>query len=154
MKKTSIIILILFFLQGCGYVPMYSKNQKVDFYIQSIVFNDGDKELSNFIKTNLNNYFHEKTGTGFTVNAIIQYQKIAVSKTAEAVVEEYNLISAVSFEVKSKNINKVINLSEKAKMNNFSDEFEERQYEQTLKRNMARSIASKLLQQLSRLNDN
>ena len=53
MIKSSIIILILFFMQSCGYVPLYSKNQKIDFYIQSINFNSSDKELANFIKSDL-----------------------------------------------------------------------------------------------------
>jgi hypothetical protein len=39
-------------------------------------------------------------------------------------------------------------------MNNFNDEFEERKYEQTIKKNMARSIVSKLILQLTRLNVN
>ena len=39
-------------------------------------------------------------------------------------------------------------------MPNFNDEFQEIQYEKNMKQNMARSIVSKLLIQLSRLNDN
>jgi hypothetical protein len=39
-------------------------------------------------------------------------------------------------------------------MDNFNDEFEEREYEQIVKKSMARSIVSKLLIQLSRLNVN
>jgi len=39
-------------------------------------------------------------------------------------------------------------------MNNFSDEFEELEYERVVKQTMSRSIASKLIIRLSRLNDN
>lgn len=154
IKKIPAIILILLFLQSCGYTPMYSKNQKINFYIQSIEFNDDDKDLASFIRSNLNNYFDKNNGANFKINTLIKYEKTAVSKTAEAVVEEYNLKTNVSFQVKSKNIDKIINISETSKIKNFSDEFEEREYELTIKKSMARSIASKLLIQLARLNAN
>ena len=154
MKKSSIIILIMFFIQSCGYVPLYSKNQKVDFYIQSINFNSSDKELVNFIKSNLSNYLKKNTGKNFIINASINYQKTAVSKSAEAITEEYNLISTVLFQINSGNVDKEITINETFKMNNFDDEFEERKYEETIKKNMARSIVSKLILQLTRLNVN
>ena len=154
IKKIPAIILILLFFQSCGYTPMYSKNQKINFYIQSIEFNDDNKDLASFIRSNLNNYFDKNNGANFKINTLIKYEKTAVSKTAEAVVEEYNLKTNVSFQVKSKNIDKIINISETSKIKNFSDEFEEREYELTIKKSMARSIASKLLIQLARLNAN
>jgi len=154
MKKIPIIVLILLFLQGCGYAPLYSKNQNVNFYIQSINFNNSDEDLASFIKFNLNQYLGKNSGKNFIIETTIQYQKTSVSKTAEAITEEYNLTSTASFQVKLGNINKLINLTEITKMDNFNDEFEEREYELTIKRNMARSITSKLIIQLSRINDN
>jgi len=154
MKKSSIIILIMFFIQSCGYVPLYSKNQKVDFYIQSINFNGSDRELANFIKSDLNNYLKKNTGKNFIINASINYQKTAVSKSAEAITEEYNLISTILFQINSENVDEEITINETYKMNNFNDEFEERKYEQTIKKNMARSIVSKLIIQLTRFNVN
>ena len=152
MMKTFTAIIILFFLQSCGYVPMHSKNQKIDFYIQSIEFDDGDRDLTNFIKINLNNYFNKNTGKSFIINTTINYQKTIVSKNTEGVSEEYNLTSNISFQVRSENINKIINITETYKMNNFGDEFKEREYEKTIKKNMARSIVSKLLLQLTKYN--
>ena len=154
MKKYSIIILILFFIQSCGYVPIYSKNQKIDFYIQSVNFNSSDKELANFIKSDLSNYFKKNAGKSFIISATIDYQKTSVSKSAEAITEEYNLISNALFQINTENIDKKITISETYKMNNFDDEFEERKYEQTIKKNMARSIVSKLILQLTRFNVN
>ena len=154
MKKYSIIILILFFIQSCGYAPLYSKNQKVDFYIQSINFNSSDKELANFIKTDLNKYLNKNNGKNFIINASINYQKTAVSKSTEAITEEYNLISTVLFQINSENVDKEITINETYKMNNFDDEFEERKYEQIIKKNMSKSIVSKLILQLTRSNVN
>ena len=150
MKKTFAAIIILLFLQSCGYAPLHSKNQETDFYIQSIDFDDGDRELSNFIKINLNNYFNKNTGKSFIINTTINYQKTILSKSTEGISEEYNLTSAISFQVNFENINKIINITETSQMNNFSDEFKDREIERTIKKNMARSIVSKLLLQLTR----
>ena len=154
MKKTFAAIIILLFLQSCGYAPLHSKNKKMDFYIQSIDFDDGDRELANFIKINLNNYFNKNTGKSFIINTTINYQKTILSKSTEGISEEYNLTSAISFQVNFENINKIINITETSQMNNFSDEFKEREIERTIKKNMARSIVSKLLLQLTRFDAN
>ena len=154
MKKISTIILFLLFLHSCGYAPMYSKNQKVNFNIQSIKFDDGDKELASFIKSNLNNYFGKNTETNFSIDTKIKYQKIALSKNTAGKIEEYELLATIKFKIKSKDINQEMNISESFEMDNFSDEFEEREYELIIKENMARSITSKLLIQLNRFDVN
>ena len=154
MKKISLIFLILLFFQNCGYTPIYSKNQNVDFYIESITFNDGDDDLAEHIKFNLNNYLNQKDGKKYKINTNIEYKKIETSKNALGVAEEYDLSSNIIFKIEGDNLNKNINIKESFKMDNFNDEFEEREYEQIVKKSMARSIVSKLLIQLSRLNVN
>ena len=152
MKKIFTIILILIFFQSCGYVPMYSKNQNVNFFIESVDFQDSDRELANFIKINLNNYLIKNTGIGFRIKSTINYQKITTNKNTEGIIEEYDLIANASFQVTSENIDKTINISEAFKMGNFSDEFQEKEYENNIKKNMARSIITKLLIQLAKYN--
>ena len=88
MKKIYIIFLILFFTQSCGYTPMYSKNQKVNFYIKSIEFTDSDKNLANYLKLNLNNYFEKKEGSEYIIDANISYNKTIASKDNAGDIEE------------------------------------------------------------------
>jgi len=154
MKKIYIIFLILFFTQSCGYTPMYSKNQKVNFYIKSVEFTETDKDLANYLKLNLNNYFEKKDGPGYIIDANISYKKTIASKDSTGEIEEYNLSSVAKFIIKSNNFSKTININETFKMENFTDEFQEREYEDNIKKNMARSITSKLLFQLSRFDVN
>ena len=154
MKKISLIFLILLFFQNCGYTPIYSKNQNLDFYIESITFNDGDDDLAEHIKFNLNNYLNQKDGKKYKINTSIEYKKIETNKNTLGEAEEYDLSSNIIFKIEGDNLNKNINIKESFKMDNFNDEFEEREYEQMVKKSMARSIVSKLLIQLSRLNVN
>jgi len=154
MKKISLIFLILLFFQNCGYTPIYSKNQNVDFYIESITFNDGDDDLAEHIRFNLNNYMNQKDGKKYKINANIQYKKVETNKNTLGEAEEYDLSSNIIFKIEGDNLSEIIKIKESSKMDNFNDEFEEREYEQIVKKSMARSIVSKLLIQLSRLNVN
>ena len=154
MKKITIIYLFLLLLQSCGYVPMYANNQKVDFYIEEIKFDEGDRDLSMYIKNNLNAYFVIKGNKKYKIDTSINYIKNSVSKDLKGDTVEYELIAIVRFVITNEEFNKELVIRESLKMNNFSDEFEERQYEKTIKQNMARSISSKLLTQISRFNVN
>ena len=153
MKKIYLTILLFLFLQSCGYAPIYSGNQKVNFSIESINFDNSETELTNYINLNLSNYANKRDGIKFKINARVQYSKTVVSKNTAGDVEEYELTSNSLFTISSLKEVKTINIKEIFKMNNFNDEFEERRYEQTIKKNMARSIVSKLLLQLSRFDD-
>ena len=154
MKKIIIIYLFLLLLQSCGYVPIYANNQKVDFYIEEIKFDDGDRDLSTYLKNNLNAYFIIKGNKKYKIDTSIDYTKNSVSKNSAGDTVEYELIAIVRFEITSEDFSKELIIKENLKMNNFADEFEERQYEKTIKQNMARSISSKLLTQISRFNVN
>ena len=154
MKKFLLIYLLALALHACGYTPMYANNQKVDFYIENIEFDNGDKDLANFIKTNLNNYLIVKDSKKFKIKTSIEYVKNSLSKNSAGETEEYELSSYVIFDVESEGKNLEIKIKETFKMNNFSDEFEELEYERVVKQTMSRSIASKLIIRLSRLNDN
>ena len=154
MKKICTIILILLFTQSCGYTPMYSKNQKVNFYIKSVEFTESDKDLANYLKLNLNNYFEKKDGPEYIIDANISYKKTIASKDSTGEIEEYNLSSVAKFIIKSNNFSKTININESFKMENFSDEFQEKEYEDNIKKNIARTMTSKLLFQLSRFDVN
>jgi len=154
MKKILIIYLFSLLLQSCGYVPMYANNQKVDFYIEEIRFDDGDRDLTTYLKNNLNSYFVIKGNKKYKIDTSIDYTKNSVSKNSKGDTVEYELIAIVRFEITSEDFSKELVIKENLKMNNFSDEFEERQYEKTIKQNMARSISSKLLTKISRLNFN
>jgi len=154
MKKICTIFLILLFIQSCGYTPMYSKNQKVNFYIKSVEFTESDKDLANYLKLNLNNYFEKKDGSEYIIDANISYKKTIASKDSTGEIEEYNLSSIAKFIIKSNNFSKTININESFKMENFSDEFLEKEYEDNIKKNIARTMTSKLLFQLSRFDVN
>ena len=141
VKKNIIIISLIFFLANCGFTPIYLKNKNVDFSIEKISFT-GDRELNNFIKTNLNNYKNEESNNKIIIEAKSEYSKIILSKNAASEVTNYQLEAKVIFLIKPKN--KEIIITENKIMNSMEDKFEETRYERSIKQNFAYSIADKL----------
>lgn len=154
MKKIIIIYLFSLLLQSCGYVPMYANNQKLDFYIEEIIFDDGDKDLSLYIKNYLNAYYKTNGNNKYKINTLIEYTKKSASNSLTGDTVEYDLLTQVKFIITSEEFKEELIITERFKMKNFSDEFEELQYEKTIKQNMARLITSKLLTQMSRFDVN
>jgi hypothetical protein len=145
MKKNIIIFSLIFFLSSCGFTPIYQKNTKVNFSIEQIDYS-GDRELNNFLKTNLDKYKNKKTNNKIYIETTSVFEKKILSKNATGEVTSYQLKAQVEFLIKPKN--KVIIMTEKYIMNSISDKFEETRYERTIKQNFASSIASKLSSEL------
>ena len=59
IRKNITLLFLIFILTNCGFSPIYQKDMNIDFSIQNINY-EGDRELNNFLKTNLNQYKNEK----------------------------------------------------------------------------------------------
>jgi hypothetical protein len=145
IKKNLTIICLIFFLNNCGFSPIYLKNMDVDFSIEQINYT-GDRELNNFLKTNLNHYKNKKVNNKIYIEANTVYKKIILSKDGTGKATNYQLQAEVIFLIKP--INKKIKITEKKIMNSMDDKFEETRYERSIKQNFASSIASKLTSEL------
>ena len=154
MKKIFSMCVFFLLLQDCGYTPIYSQDQKLDYYIEEISFNDEDPDLVFFIRDNLKNYLIKNDNQKFKISAIVNYSKSSISKNSAGDTDEYELSSIIEFIISSEKKQKKLKIKETLRIKNLDDEFEEKNYERNVKKNMARSITSKLLIQLSRFNDN
>ena len=155
MIKRIIPLLILFIsISHCGFTPLYSNKTNINFSISSIKF-EGDRTINNFLKTNLKQYQNNNFDKKFDIIVITKYGKDVLSKDKAANTTSYQLSSKTTFKINSKNITvKELVVSEKKIMDNINDDFEEQKNEKTHKQNFASSISSKLLTELSMLNDN
>jgi len=140
-------------LVSCGYVPIHSVNSNFNFYIENINLKGGDEDLSKFVKINLARY-SSKNGKKFNIEGTIDYSKNSISKNSAGEVQEYELTASATFTVNSELYEKYYEFKESSKFKKLADNFEERQYEQTLKQSLAQSITSRLLMQLSKFDDN
>ena len=145
IKKNILVISLLFFLNSCGFQPIYSKNNNVNFSIEQIDFT-GDRELNNFIKTNLYQYKNSDNNNKIFIEAKSEYNKFILTKDGKGEVTNYELNAEIVFLIKP--TNKQIKISEKKIMESNADKFEENKYEKSIKQNFASSITFKLVQEL------
>ena len=145
MKKYIIFISLIFFLTHCGFSPIYIKNTNTNFSIENVDY-QGDRDLNNFLKINLDQYKNKKSDRKILIEAISEYEKTILTKNTASEVTNYKLIANVTFLIKS--TNKKINITEEKIISSMDDKFEEARKERATKQNFARSISNKLISEL------
>ena len=150
MKR--IIIILMFLLYGCGYSSVY-KNQKNNDILITVVDMQGDNILNNSLKNQLTLASNKESINIFNISLITNYKKIIVSKNTAGLATDYKLQTTVNFNVTKNGINKKIKFSESLDIKNEGENFEQVNYENSIKRNFAISIKEKLITYLLRFDD-
>jgi hypothetical protein len=145
IRKNIIFLSLIFFLTNCGFTPVYLKNTDVNFSVEQVNYT-GDRELNNFLKTNLNKLKNEKNDNKIYIEANSIYKKIVLSKDGAGEVTNYQLEAEVIFLIKP--LDKKIIIKEKKNMNSMDDKFEEARKERLIKQSFASSISSKLTSEI------
>ena len=145
MKKNIILISLIFFLTQCGFSPIYLKNTNTNFSIENVNYN-GDRDLNNFLKTNLDQYKNNKSDMKILIEAESEYEKIVLTKNTAGEVTNYKLIAKIIFLIKP--TNKKINITEEEIISSMDDKFEEARKERATKQNFAKTISNKLISEL------
>ena len=145
MKKIIIFISLIFFLTHCGFSPIYVKNSNINFSIENVNY-EGDRDLNNFLKTNLDQYKNDKSDRKILLEVTSKYEKTILTKNAASEVTNYKLIAKVTFLIKP--TNKKINITEQEIISSMDDKFEETRKERATKQNFARSISNRLISEL------
>ena len=151
MKKIFLIMLI-FFVSGCGYSPIY-KNQSQNFQI-NIETMDGDSEFNNFIKDELKLYSNLSSQKIYPISINSDYKKIDIAKDTSGVASNYKLSILANISVKLNNGIKNFQFKETINIKNNTNSFEQKNYERNIKRNFASLIREKLIIKLLNINDN
>ena len=148
IKKNILYISLIFFLTNCGFTPIYLKNTNVNFSIEQVTY-EGDRDLNNFLKTNLNQYKNQNVDNKITIEVDSVYRKNILSKDGKGEVASYQLEAEVLFLIKPSN--KKIKITEKKIMDSMNDKFEEKNFERLQKQNFATIISTKLISELSNI---
>lgn len=155
MLKKFILISIFFnLLAHCGFTPQHLNKNNANFSISNLEI-EGDRTINNYLKTYLNQYQSDKYEKEFSIKINTIYEKKILSKDKASKINNYELIATSTFNVYLKEeLVKKITISEKKNMNSIDDKFEEQKYERVIKQNFANSISTKLITDLSFVNDN
>tara|TARA_B100001063_G_scaffold92442_1_gene86157 strand:+ start:7 stop:465 length:459 start_codon:yes stop_codon:yes gene_type:complete len=147
-KKKILIILILIFFTNCEYKPIYSSLNKSNYKI-IVTELSGDKKLNKFLVENLIRNSQKNSDEIINIKIDTKYTKAILSKDAAGNVTDYKVNALTTFLVeRNQNLEK-ITLGESFNFQKISDKYEEKNYEQNVKRNLATLISQKLILRLS-----
>ena len=149
IKKILLLISLFLFLTNCGFTPLYSTKEMNDINIEILKY-EGDKDINlnlvSKLKANSN-----PDGELYKIIIVTNYEKTTLTNNLAGIPEEYQLQSNVAFTVIKNNSESKFNVNEKFVMKNLSDDFEEKNYETSIKKNMTNLIYNKFLLQIKKL---
>ena len=142
IKKIYPILIILIFT-SCGYTPIYNSPNKSDYKI-NIIEKSGNKLINNLIISEIKGISNPQSNTIFNLKINTVFEKIIVSKDVKGTVSDYQLILRSNFVITKGDTKETISFVEKQNIKNTSDIFEQKNYENTIKRNFVTSLVRKL----------
>ena len=142
-KITSFLIIIIFFLNNCGFTPQYAGFKGIDFSL-NINKVEGDRELNNAITSQLNRY-NNKNLKIINLDIKTKFTSNILSKDTTGKATKYNLKADVEFTLNTGDDTRTIKMFEEFKIDNIEDNVEENNYIRIIKRNFAEIISEKLI---------
>ena len=145
-KISSFLILIIFFLNNCGFTPQYAGFKGIDFSL-NINKIEGDRELNNAIKSQLERYNQSNIQSIkiIDVNIKSKFSKDILSKDSTGKATKYNLKANFEFTLDTGDDSRTIKIFEEFKIDNIEDNVEENNYIKIIKRNFAEIASKKLI---------
>jgi len=144
MKKILTNILLFLLLANCGFSPIYSlsDNQIINIQIQSI---KGDRLINNQIVSKLNRISDNQSKNTFNIDINTIYNKIIYSKDSTGATSSYQLDVISEVTIGNKNNIEKITVTEKFIMDKNDNTIDEKNYERTIKKTFASTIADQVI---------
>lgn len=144
-------LLLILFISNCGYSPIYSNKESMNFSIDLIKM-EGDRNLNETIKTNLNTY-NKKSLDKINYKLIIKstISKKPISKDSKGSITQEKITSNVKFVLSNLDKNYEFYFIEEFNLKKDNDVISEKSYEKNVIKNMGDSFSRKLIAEISRL---
>jgi outer membrane lipopolysaccharide assembly protein LptE/RlpB len=144
MKKKIILFLTVFtLLASCGYQPIYNnsdlKNIKFEFIEQT-----GDQQINRLIVNNLKRNQTKKNVKTYIIKIDSQFNKIILAKDKFGSPTDYKLLVRSNFIIDNNKQKLSFEISEEFIYKNLEENYDQSNYENSIKKNLAEQISEKL----------
>jgi len=150
LKKIYLIIFISFLVQSCDYKPIYSNNDQFNFTITDLELS-GDKVLNNYLEKKLVKLSKTNTDKEYKIFINSSYSKSSIAKNKSGNTTDYKLTLNISLKLTKLKTSKNELKEEEVSFNeNFiitksDNTFEQTNYENLIKNNLAEILSNKLI---------
>ena len=152
MKKFILNLIIFIFITNCGYAPLYSLKDSVNFKIGKINIT-GDRDLNQNIFYQLENIKSKTENNAIIYNLTIntKIDKIVTSNDSKGDPKTYKMISTVNLTTVKDGKEYSVSVESIENYNNISSKFELESFERNLKKNSASKITQEIITYLTTL---
>ena len=119
--------LIILLISNCGYTPLYTNVDNINFKINILKMN-GVREINNIIKNNLESYSLKNSKKEFNISIESKYFKNIVTKDTTGAATEYKIIIETTYNIENENYNDELRYSESINMQAMSNKLDEKKY--------------------------
>ena len=147
-KKIFLPLLFLITVLSCDYSPVYLKNDNTKLNI-NILEMDGDSEINNIIAKEIKQIASDTSSKKIDVKIRTNFVKTILAKNTRGTPTDFELKAMSNFKVIDKDKEQNFSIEEKFKYKKMSNSYEQNNYENTLKKNIASSITQKLILRLT-----
>ena len=140
--RNIFILFVILFITHCGFSPVYKSNT-LNYQI-NISKIEGDKVINSKIKSEIERISDKNIQKISNIEIDTKYEKIIAAKNSKGSITDYLLIATATFIISNNEKTEIIVFQEKQNVKNNSDFVEQRNYENTIKKNFASSFVKKL----------
>ena len=152
IKKFFTLSIFLIFTH-CGFNPVYNVKNNLNYNI-ILVERSGDKIINNQISNEINRISNSESSNILKLKLKSSYQIIILSKDAKGSASEFQIIVTSEFVIQKDLEKEIISYTEKQNYKKNSDLFDQKKYEENIKKNLASQIVRKFNLELLTKNDN
>ena len=153
MLKKIFILILLFFVNSCGYEAIHSNKNSLNynFSISQLTFL-GDRTANLKIKEKLNNYTLSKKNKNYILKISSDVKKIIIAKDTAGDPTSFKLTVIINIEVlMDNNFKNNLQIVENFNYNNNSNKFDLKRYEVEIMNNLAEAATAKIIYKLSNI---
>ncbi len=147
-KKYNLLIILILFLNHCGFTPIYDNQEKINFKF-NIIDIKGDDEMNNFLNLQINKYSSKDTVKEIDLNIVTNFKKSILTKNKAGEATSYLLVAEIKFDVVNSTNKRKFVFKEETKTKNIENKFELKKYESVIKNNFVSSKIEELILRLS-----
>ena len=127
----------------CGFSPMYEGKNKLDYNI-TISESTGDRLINNLISNEIKRISDLNSSKKIILKINTNYSKIIISKDNKGSISNYRMVMETKIQINYDSKTSDIIYKDNQDITNISDIFEQKNYENTIKKNFAISTVRNL----------
>ena len=147
-KQIFLFTMLFFFLQHCGYSPIYSNVDNIKFNFNVIEI-QGNENMNNLILSQIKKYSNNSEAKTYDLKIQTQYQKDILTKNKKGETTNFIIKNRIEFKIVNTNKDQIFLFEEEIKSTAIDNQYELKKYENSIQNNFVKSKLDELILNLS-----